>query len=271
MSRLALDFGCGSLKCAGTLDTAPGTTGLLIVSGGNEIRSGAFSGQAKLAARIAKAGFPVFRFDRRGVGDSEGDNRGFRSSEGDITAACHAFQAIAPQVERVFAFGNCDAASALMLMSGKGFDGLILSNPWTIDGADETDEASEADATPPASAIRARYAEKLKNPAEIARLLRGGVDFRKLARGLVKSVGPAPTPSNLASEVREGLAGFDGPVDILLAGADRTAQVFEESWDASDPRFAHHNTAKCEGAGHAYVAPDQQDWLVAQILTAMRR
>ncbi len=56
----------------GTLDDAPGTTGLLIVSGGNEVRAGAFAGQARLAAEIAAAGHPVFRFDRRGVGDSTG-------------------------------------------------------------------------------------------------------------------------------------------------------------------------------------------------------
>ena len=52
--------------------------GLLLVTGGNEVRSGAFSGQAQLAARIARKGFPVFRFDRRGVGDSDGENKGFR-------------------------------------------------------------------------------------------------------------------------------------------------------------------------------------------------
>ena len=63
MSRLPLTFGCGETTLAGTLDTAPGTSGLLIVSGGNEIRSGAFSGQAALARRIARKGFPVFRFE----------------------------------------------------------------------------------------------------------------------------------------------------------------------------------------------------------------
>ena len=58
MTRLSHTFGCGSLMLAGTLDTAPGSTGLLIVSGGNEIRSGAFGGQADMAARIAAAGYP---------------------------------------------------------------------------------------------------------------------------------------------------------------------------------------------------------------------
>lgn len=267
MTRLPLDFGCGSLKLAGTLDTSPGTTGLLIVSGGNEIRSGAFSGQAALASRIAKSGFPVFRFDRRGVGDSEGENRGFRASAKDITAALVAFRAMAPQLDRVFAFGNCDAASALMLAEGRGFDGLILSNPWTIDA--QTD--GQSDETPPASEIRSRYAAKLKNPAEIARLLRGGVNLKKLARGLAKSVAPSPLPSNLAGEMADGISAFEGPVHILLAGADRTAQVFQESWDDAEPKFAHHVVAKCAGAGHAYAGPDHQDWLVERILAALRK
>lgn len=262
MSRLPLSFGCGQLHLAATLDTAPGTTGLLIVSGGNEIRSGAFSGQAHLAARIARAGFPVFRFDRRGVGDSEGENRGFRYSVKDIATAIEAFRAIAPQLTRVVAFGNCDAASALMLAGGEGLAGMVLSNPWTIE---QDAGAAQADPSPPPAAIRARYLEKLKNPREVTRLLRGGVDLRKLARGLVHSVAPAAAPSDLAQEMRAGLAEFAGDVRILLATADRTAQVFEAAWDASDPRIR-----RCEGAGHAYVEPDHRDWLQAQILAALR-
>lgn len=261
MSRLSLTFGCGDLRCAATLDTAPGTTGLLIVSGGNEIRAGAFGGQAELAARIARAGFPVFRFDRRGVGDSEGDNRGFRHSARDISAALEAFRAMAPQISRVVAFGNCDAASALMLASGAGCAGLVLSNPWTI----EQDEATEADSTPPPAAIRARYLEKLTNPREVARLLSGGVNLGKLARGMARSLRPAPPPSSLAEDIRAGLASFTGDARILLATADRTAQVFEAAWGKSDPRIR-----RCEGAGHAYVEPAHRDWLKAEILAALR-
>lgn len=264
MSRLHLQFGCGSLKLAGTLDTAPGTTGLVIVSGGNEIRSGAFSGQSLLAARIASAGFPVFRFDRRGIGDSEGENRGFRSSAGDIRAARDAFGAMAPQVERLFAFGNCDAASALMLNAGEGFDGLILSNPWTIEC--NGDSEGEGDAVHAPAAIRSRYIEKLKNPREIARLLRGGVDLGKLARGMMASLRSAPAPSGLAQEMREGLERFDGKVRILLADQDRTAQLFESAWDRQDPRIAH-----CPTAGHSYVLPEHRDWLTAQVLGCLRR
>lgn len=259
MNRLQLSFACGSRKLAGTFDMAPGSTGLLLVSGGNELRSGAFSGQARLAAEIARAGFPVFRFDRRGVGDSEGENRGFRKSEKDIRAALEAFRAIAPQVNRVVGFGNCDAASALMLAGGAGCDGLLLSNPWTIEGDEE------ADATPPPDAIRARYAEKLKNPREIARLLKGGVDFGKLAKGVAKSLRPAAQPSGLVNEMAAGLENFQGPVRILLAEADRTAQVFDSRWDKADSRVS-----RCAGAGHAYVEPHAREWLRQQILQAMR-
>ena len=265
MSRLALTFNCQGATLAGTLDTAPGTSGLLLVSGGNEIRSGAFAGQARFAAEIARAGFPVFRFDRRGIGDSEGPNRGFRHEADDIAAALAAFRALAPQLGRVVGMGNCDAASALMFAGGARCDALVLSNPWTIDEAGvETGEEAGADVTPPASAIRARYLAKLKNPREVARLVSGEVDLRKLLRGIAKAAKPKPAPTSLAAEMRTGLETFDGPVRILLAEADRTAQAFAENW-GDDPRIA-----SCPRAGHAYVEPHARQWLRDQVLGALR-
>jgi exosortase A-associated hydrolase 1 len=260
MSRLPLTFACGRQTLAGSLDTAPGHTGLLIISGGNEVRSGAFGGQAQLAAAVARAGFPVFRFDRRGVGDSEGENRGFRRSQKDIAAALSAFRALAPDVERVVGLGNCDAASALMLMGGEGFDGLVLSNPWAFDENCQPEEAS-----PPPAAIRQRYAEKLRDPKEVGRLLTGGVNLGKLAKGLFKSVQSEPESSNLIDEMREGLKPFTGRIAFLLATADRTAQSFETQWGADDPRIA-----RCEGAGHSYVEPEHRKWLEDQVLAALR-
>ncbi|MBO6526168.1 hydrolase 1, exosortase A system-associated [Erythrobacter sp.] len=257
MTRLHLAFECQGKRCGATLDNAPGTTGLLLVSGGNEIRAGAFNGQARLAAEIAGAGFPVFRFDRRGIGDSEGENRGFRKSRKDIAAALLAFRAIAPQVERVVGFGNCDASSALMLASGAGCDALVLSNPWTI----EDDE----DDTPPPSAIRSRYAEKLKSPRELMRLVSGKVDLKKLARGLLRAGRTHSASSSLAEEMRAGLAEFAGDATILLAEGDRTAQVFVERWDADDARIM-----RCPGADHAYSSEEARRWLRQQILTALR-
>lgn len=260
MSRLHLTFACGSLTLSGTLDTAPGQTGLLIVSGGNEIRSGAFGGHAHLAAEIAKAGFPVFRFDRRGIGDSEGENRGFRSSYRDIASALTSFQAMAPDLDRVFAFGNCDGASALLLSRGLELDGLILSNPWIGE-----DKGEHSDSSIPAAAIRRRYGQKLRNPKEVSRLLRGGVNLTKLARGLIKSFRPQASQTNLFREMEAGLDAFDGPVQILLATEDRTAQQFEEAWNRTDIQIKY-----CKGAGHAYSEPAHAEWLKSRILEAMR-
>ena len=144
--RRLIEFPCAGERLLATLDEAPGQTGLLIVSGGNEVRSGAHRGMALLAARLAAAGVPVFRFDRCGVGDSSGENRGFLSAAPDIAAAAATFTA-ETGVRRLVAFGNCDAATALALFGHcAGIDRLILANPWVIE---------DDDALPPAAAIRA--------------------------------------------------------------------------------------------------------------------
>ena len=135
--RRLLSFPCEGATLAATLDEAPGATGLLIVSGGNEIRIGAHRGMAKLAADVAGTGYPVFRFDRRGIGDSEGDNGGFLSSAPDIAAAVATFRAQCPALARIVAFGNCDAASALVIHRIDGIDALVLANPWVIEAKDD--------------------------------------------------------------------------------------------------------------------------------------
>lgn len=257
MSRRFLTIPCEGAELVATLDEADGKTGLLIVSGGNELRAGAWNGQARLAARIAAAGYPVLRFDRRGVGDSSGPNGGFRSAAPDIAAALAAFRAEVSGLTRVVAFGNCDAASALMLAQGKGCDGLVLSNPWTIEN--DGDEAA-----PPPAAVRAHYAGRLRDRGALLRLLTGKVSLKGLVRSLVQALRPAPPPSTLAQEVAAGLARFRGEVTILLATRDRTAQVFEASWDKADPRLQ-----RCEGASHSYVEPHAREWLEQRLLAAL--
>ena len=174
-----------------------------------------------------------------------------------IAAALAAFRAQCPAFERVVAFGNCDAASALMLASGAGLDALVLSNPWTY-------EDDHADAPPPPSAIRARYAAKLKNPRELLRLLSGKVNLAKLARGLVSASAKPSEPSGLAGTMAQGLERFAGPVRLLIAERDRTGQAFLAGWDARDPRLH-----RCQGADHAYSDGHSRAWLFDQILAAL--
>jgi hypothetical protein len=142
-----------------------------------------------------------------------------------------------------------------MLSGGRGFDALVLANPWTIE---------EDDGAPPPAAIRARYAAKLKDPREWLRLARGGVSLGKLAKGLARAAAPAPPPSTLAQQIKAGLAPFAGSVHILLAERDRTAQAFLSAWDRSDPRLVN-----CPGASHAFAEPDAREWLLARLLEAL--
>lgn len=206
-------FSCQGEMLIGSLDQATGTTGLLIVSGGNEPRMGAHRGMALLAARVAAAGWPVFRFDRRGVGDSGGANGGWASCAPDIAAAVAAFRREAPQVTRLVGFGNCDAATALALF-GHDLDALVLANPWVV--------APQGD-LPPAAAIRARYAGRMGRPREWWRLLRGGVNFLKLVSGLRTIAAPA-REQPLARRFAEALCGRE--VTIALARGDATAIAY---------------------------------------------
>lgn len=263
--RHQLSFSCEGAKLAASLDAAAGSTGLLIVSGGNEIRSGAHRGMAMLAARIADAGYPVFRFDRRGIGDSEGTNGGFESSGPDIVAAIAAFREAAPHVTRIVGFGNCDAASALLLHQPLPLDGLIVANPWTYDNdAGEVEEP----ALPPASAIRARYLARLKDPKSLFRLLKGEVDFPKLFRGLsaLKTSPPPATPHSLAGRVDSAIGAIGFPATILLATGDRTAQAFMENCPAALDRVPVERLAS---PSHSF-AGDDGEWLAAHILAILK-
>lgn len=260
MNRKHFTFTCEGAQLAGSVDMAAATTGLLIVSGGNELRSGPWSSQSLLAQRIAAAGFPVFRFDRRGVGDSDGPNGGFRASVPDIAAALSAFRAHVPTLKRVIAYGNCDGASALMLTGGAGCDALVLSNPWTIEVA-----AGQDTPLPPPEVVRAHYLRRLKDPRALLRLLGGKVSLRQLFGSLQDAARPASPPSTLAQELATGLAEFSGPATILLAGRDRTAQEFLANWDKSDARLR-----ACPEASHSFVEPQARIWLLGQLLAALR-
>jgi exosortase A-associated hydrolase 1 len=259
--RRLIAFACAGETLVGTLDEAEGTTGVLIVSGGNELRIGAHRGMAELAARLAAAGVPVLRYDRRGIGDSSGENGGFEDAADDLAAAVAAFQGESPQITRVVAFGNCDAATTLALFgSAAGVDAIALSNPWL---------GAAGDDLPPSEAIRARYLDRLKDPQALLRLVTGGVSITKLVIGLRKAAAPM-SRAPLEQRMADALATFPGAVDVLLAARDNTAVAFRTAWNG--PGFAvvraravlhEHDTAS-----HSYQHDADKDWLLARLLAA---
>lgn len=257
--RRLIGFPCSDESLVGTLDGSAGRTGLLIVSGGNEIRIGAHRGMAELAARLAQAGVPVLRYDRRGIGDSTGVNTGFEASAPDIAAAAATFRA-ETGITRLVAFGNCDAASALALFHAScALDAIVLSNPW-IGGAE--------DALPAPAAIRARYAARLRDPREWLRLLRGGVDLRKLAGGLRKMT--QSQDQALLDRMAAALVASRVPATILLADRDNTAIAFRNAWKRQ-PAIANTTIETLKSASHSYAGAADKDWLFDRLLEAVRR
>lgn len=247
---------CEGETLAATLDEADGTTGLLIVSGGNEIRSGAHRGMADLGQRLAAAGTPVFRYDRRGVGDSTGDNRGFLSAQPELVAAAAAFRSAAPHVTRVVGFGNCDAASTLALFGrSAGLERIILANPWVIESIDDL---------PPAAAIRARYGERLRDPATWRRAVSGQVSLTKLFKGLRRvAAAKTETQAPLATRVLTALEEWREDVAIVLASGDATAIAF-----AAEYRGAA-NVTRLDTASHSFAGAENAAALYAVIAAAI--
>lgn len=257
--RRVIALPCSGDTIVATLDEATGHTGLLIVSGGNEIRAGAHRGMALLAQRLAGRGVPVLRYDRRGIGDSSGENAEFEASADDIATAADALRREGG-VSRIIAFGNCDAASALALFHARaGIDALILSNPWTGGASD--------DDLPQSAAIKARYAARMRDPKEWLRLLRGGVNIRKLLGGLRKVARSGSEDHGLVDRMALALRASGAPTTILLASRDNTAIAFRDAW-AKCRHATDAPIVEIDSASHSYAGDADKAWLLNRLIDA---
>ncbi len=260
--RHLLTFDCAGAELAGSLDEAPGSTGLLMVTGGSQTRVGSHRMFERLAAGLAADGIPCFRYDRRGVGDSGGADPGFRGSGPDLSAARAAFRAAQSQLTRVIGFGLCDGATALALC-GERLDGLILANPWLVEA-----EAGQ----PPPAAIRARYRERLLSRTGWRDLLTGAVSYRKLLGGLAKIARPAD--GDLAQEVARALRRQRAPIRLILARGDATAIAAEAEW--RKPAFAPIRARAgaiipVDTDSHTFARPGDEQALASAVRDALRQ
>lgn len=213
---------------SGSLDEGDRTVGLLCVTGGSQIRTGPHRMLHRLALEVAARGVSVFRYDRRGVGDSEGRDNGYKDSGADLAAAVAAFRAEAPHVDTIVGFGLCDGATTLALHGARvGVDVLILANPWLVE--------VEANTLAPAAA-RAHYRDRLRSPAAWGSILRGKVNLFGAAKSLLGAVAK-PENLNLADEVARGLTPYAGRLALILSRGDGTAIAARSCWNAD--AFAH--------------------------------
>lgn len=229
----ALLFGCGGDALLGVLSRPerPRDTAVAIVVGGPQYRAGSHRQFVQLARRLAADGWPVLRFDVRGMGDSGGDARGFEAVADDVGAAVDALVRAVPGVERVVLWGLCDGASAALLYCGGRADrriaGLALANPWVR--------------SPQSLArvhVRHYYLRRLAQPAFWGKLLRGGLG-REAVAGLIGNLraaaagrsgsGIGARPGDFRDAMAAAWAGFRGRILLVASGADLTAREFDDA------------------------------------------
>jgi exosortase A-associated hydrolase 1 len=268
-------FGCGGDRLAGILHAPAARVrdiGVLVVVGGPQYRVGSHRQFVLMAREFAAAGYPVLRFDHRGIGDSDGAPRSFETLDDDVRAALDTLHAEFPGLKGSVIFGLCDAASAALMYCRRDerLVGLILANPWVHS------EAGAAKAY-----VKHYYGQRLLQPAFWRKVFSGEFDAAGSLRDLLAKLRasgrrPKVPRGSFRERMLDGLAGFDGPVLLQVSGRDLTAAEFmdlcqsDARWHAALDRrnvvvrryeSADHTFAAA-GALHAAVA-DCTAWLDA--------
>lgn len=261
--RRLIVFSCEGVELGASLDAAAGRTGVLIVTGGSQTRIGSHRMFERLALDLAAAGYPCLRFDRRGVGDSAGDDPGFRGSGPDLAAAAALLRAEQPGLERVIGFGLCDGATALAMHgAAAGLDAMILVNPWLVEAA-----AGE----PPAAAVKKHYRRRLTSSDFWRKALSGGISYRKALSGILRIAKPAP--ATLEAEVAVALKARPLPLRLILAERDATAIAAEAVWSSPLYRAINDRSGRplaVDTDSHTFARPGDSHRLLDATLEALR-
>lgn len=256
-----LTFTCGQAQLVGLLHLPeePRSRGVVLVGGAPQYRVGSHRQFVLLARDLAAAGFPVLRFDYRGMGDSDGDFAGFENIADDIRAAIDTIFARVPGLREVVLWGLCDGASAIAFYApgDERVSGIILVNPWVR----SEDSLAEAHLTH-------YYRWRLLSPEFWRKLASGKIDLLGSAGDLLSTLrtllagharrrtaarGPAPLPRRVAESIREG----QGRMLIVLSGNDVIAREFDSAVLNSEPMRGWLDVApitlrRLDPANHTY-------------------
>jgi exosortase A-associated hydrolase 1 len=246
--------------------------GVLIVVGGPQYRVGSHRQFVLLARHLAEQGVPVFRFDYRGMGDAQGDFKGFESVEEDIGSAVEQFFRCIPELREIVIWGLCDAASAALFFAHREprVKGLVLVNPWVYT------EQGAAQAY-----LKHYYLQRLLSRDFWRKVARGRFEFRKAYRSFLdlrQRAKPAPEESPAArpapataiakplpDRLKFGLEKFRHPVLLILSGRDLTADEFRDllgrdrAWNRliRSPRVTRRDLAEADHTFSSRIWRDQ--------------
>jgi exosortase A-associated hydrolase 1 len=224
-----LVLACGPARLLAILHrpAVPRSRAVLVIVGGPQYRVGSHRQFVLLARELAAGGFPVLRFDYRGMGDSEATGVSFEDTAPDIAAAIERLLCDVPEVREVVIWGLCDGASAALLyaFTDPRVKGLVLLNPWV------RTEQGEA-----RTYLRHYYKSRFLDPAQWKRIVTGKVNLLASVRDLVGTAQAGLSGSRAATgkaesyvtRMRKGMEGFEGQTLLILSGDDLTAKEFKD-------------------------------------------
>ncbi len=246
--------------------------GVMLVVGGPQYRIGAHRQYVLLARALAAAGIPAFRFDYRGMGDSDGELRTFEEIADDLAAAAATFVADCGVAELVL-WGLCDGASAIAFYAAGDarVRGVVLANPWV-----RTEEIHAA------AAVSGHYRRQIADPRTWWRAVTGRVRLGGAAKAVAAAVRTrvarrlpgfvaGPEAHSLSDRVLSDLCRYSGPVLLILSGADGAAAEFEIATRTRRPyrRWLASPQVTIErlpGADHAFSTTAWRDQVIAATL-----
>ncbi|MCC7641845.1 MULTISPECIES: hydrolase 1, exosortase A system-associated [unclassified Janthinobacterium] len=255
--RSAAEDGEAQARMIGVLSLpdAPGPRGVLIVTGGPQYRIGSHRQFVLLARALAAQGWPVLRFDLRGMGDSEGRARDYRAAGPDIAGALAQFFDAVPSLREVALWGLCDGATAAACHAPRDarIAALVLLNPWV------RSSAGLARAT-----LRHYYLPRLLQGAFWRKLAGGGLRLGASLASLRQVAAATQTPATQeddapAPALLRALAQFQGKVLLILSGDDLGAREWQAlldgdtAWRAVAAR-AQWTQAQVAGANHTFAS-----------------
>jgi uncharacterized protein len=286
-SEQAITFNCAHEALVGILtepEAAICSVAVIVIVGGPQYRVGSHRQFVLLSRALAAGGYPVLRFDYRGMGDSSGALQDFSEVTKDIGAAIDVMQRKVPSIVHVALWGLCDAASASLLYCHDSKDprvcGLCLLNPWV-----------RSEVALARTHVKHYYAQRLRQREFWLKLLSGKVAlsatcslWKNLALAL-RSSGRVESNSTPQYQRRmaEAWKEFNGEILLLLSGKDYTAKEFLEfagidsAWNGllerpnvirRDLADADHTFA--QAAMRKQVEGLTMDWLAHQIRGYLR-
>ncbi len=241
--------------------------GILMLPGGSDYRIGSHRSYVRLACAMAQRGHAVMRVDVTGVGDSSGDAAGFEAIGADIASALAVLRGALPPGTKVFLWGQCDGASAILLGLGRSFeaDGAILCNPWVRSTYTSANQL-----------VRHHYRHRLTSGTSWRRLLRGQTNILASLRSVTTSLLTMATPATVSGYVNdmiETLRQNRWPCLTVIGSQDAGGQEFRLLCKHHKVRGSQISESIIVGGNHSFSHPAQRqqlqniagDWLDARM------